>query len=199
MLFDVDRDTLLEVFPEAQVIRASRDALDGIEVRAEDLDFLCEVGIPQGLFQICPPIAADGGLQRSRMLDLGDEDDAVPFVDLDGVGPVVLLGGIQYWYVFLCVADGVIHSFAEDGDEYYPINGDLSALCRMLHLLEREHPRTHRTPGVPYTGPSHEEYRRAAELIRAEIEPRDPTAYADGSLWPHYFDSFTDGLYPKYT
>jgi len=194
VLFEVDRPLLMTQFPRDRIVRASREELEGIVERAEDLDFLCEVGLPQGLFQIAPGIAGEAGAQASRMLDLGDEVERVE-MDPD---VLLLIGGIQQWYVFLDLTDGTVFSCSddEDDDEFHPMNGDLSSLCRMLYLIRREAPRTIRTPGVPYTGPTNAEYARAADAIRAEIEPRDPLPYNDTSLWLPYFGSFVDGLYP---
>lgn len=196
MLFEVDRPLLMTQFPEDKIVRASREELDGVVERAEDLDFLCEVGLPQGLFQIAPPIAADAGVQASRMLDLGRE---VERVEMDS-DVLLLIGGIQQWYLFLDVGNGTVYSCSddEDDDEFHPVHGDLSSLCRMLYLIRREAPRTSRTPGVPYTGPTNAQYQRAADAIRAGIEPRDPLPYGEKSLWLPYFGSFVDGLYPIY-
>ncbi|MFE3203982.1 SUKH-4 family immunity protein [Embleya sp. NPDC059237] len=192
MIFDIDRGRLLEAFPERRVVRASRAALAEVEGRAEDLDFLCDVGLPQGLFQIAPALAGEEGAQLSRLLDLGDPDEGVDLPELDGVGPVLLLGGIQYWYVFLHLETGRIHAFPEDGSDYCTINGDLSSLCTMLCLLEQETPRT--APGT--RGPSNDEYAHVADSIRARVEPHDPLPYQGDSLWVFYFGSYTDGLYP---
>jgi hypothetical protein len=204
VIFDIDRAKLATVFPATRIVRASREALSGVALRAEDVDFLVDVGLPQGLFQFAPPLAADGEPQKSLMLDLGDADEGVESGELEGVGETILLGGIQDWYLFLRLSDGVIYSFPAEGDDYYQVNGDLSSLATVLYLLEKEYPRTRRTPGVPTggpsgpSGPSNAEYQRVADLIRAEIEPRDPIPFRVGSLWPHYFMSFVDGLYPEY-
>ncbi|GCE00402.1 SUKH-4 family immunity protein [Embleya hyalina] len=192
MIFDIDRGRLLEAFPERRVVRASRAALAEVEGRAEDLDFLCDAGLPQGLFQIAPALAGEEGAQPSRLLDLGDPDEGVDLPELDGVGPVLLLGGIQHWYVFLHLETGRIHAFPEEGAEYCTINGDLSSLCTMLCLLEKETPRT--APGT--RGPSNDEYARVADSVRARIEPRDPLPFQGDGLWVFYFGSYVDGLYP---
>ncbi|MFF7248285.1 SUKH-4 family immunity protein [Embleya sp. NPDC008237] len=192
MIFDIDRRGLLEVFPEGRVVRASRAELAEVPGRVEDLDFLCDVGIPQGLFQMAPALAGEPGAQPSRLLDLGDPDDGVDLPELDGVGPVLVLGGIQQWYIFLQLETGRIHAFADGGSEYCEINGDLSSLCTMLYLLWTRTPRTE--PGS--TGPGNEEYRRVAQSIRDRIEPLDPIPYRGENLWISYFGSYVDGLYP---
>ncbi|WP_320066284.1 SUKH-4 family immunity protein [Micromonospora sp. RTGN7] len=195
MLFEVDRALLMTQFPAEKIVRASREALAGIVERTEDLRFLCEVGLPQGLFQIAPPIAADQGAQPALLLDLGED---IETAELE-FGELVLIGGIQQWYLFLHLGDGTVYSYSEDDAEFHPVNGDLSSLTRVLYLLRREAPRTVRLPGQPFTGPSNAEYTRAADAIRAEMETRDPISFGDRSLWLPYFGSFVDGLYPTYS
>ncbi|WP_329615353.1 SUKH-4 family immunity protein [Streptomyces brevispora] len=180
-------------------VRASRTVLADVVSRPDDLRVLCEAGLPQGPFQMAPPIAADDCfVQPSRMVDLDDEVVTVE----EEFGVLLLFGAVQGWYLFIHLGDGTVYALPDEpalfAGDIRPMHTDLSSLRRMLVLLHRKERQVERE----WTGHdqplSYSGVRRFADAVEEEFGRVDPVAFSEGSPWNHFFSDLRDGLYSPY-
>lgn len=180
-------------------VRASRTVLADVVSRPDDLRVLCEAGLPQGPFQMAPPIAADDCfVQQSSMVDLDDEVVTVE----EEFGTLLLFGAVQGWYLFLHLGNGTVYAFPDEralfAGDIRPMHTDLSSLRRMLVLLHRKERQVERE-GTGHDQPlSYSGVRRFADEVEEEFHRVDPVAFSEGGPWNYFFSDLRDGLYGTY-
>jgi hypothetical protein len=176
---------LLEIYPEREILRTTRAAVDGWFEDTRIADFLCETGIPRNPFHMVPTTLAPGA-ETQVPLALPSNELAEAETEF---GALIYLGNFHAFAIFVHPENGKVYSFSDMGDSFELINADLSSFCATIALLNKYAPRGER--------PEHWEYTAAIDRVRAEVEPFDPTPF-NGTchLWTSYFTSVIDGMFP---
>ncbi|MEU9204228.1 SUKH-4 family immunity protein [Streptomyces sp. NPDC048332] len=216
MLFDVEDGGGEDGYDRSGHVRASREVLDDVVHRPEDLRALCDIGFPQRPFWMAPVLAADGcAVVAGRpIVDLVDE---VVIIE-EEFGSILLFGAVQGWYLFLGLDDGTVHALPGETElfegDLRPVHTDLSSLRHLLELLHRRVLEVDReATGVdrsapypelaPYPGPApYTELARFADGIQDEYARVDPVAFSAEesglSPWVPFFGDLRGGLYGTY-
>ncbi|MFI6949202.1 SUKH-4 family immunity protein [Streptomyces sp. NPDC050422] len=185
-------------------IRASREVLDDVVHRPEDLRALCDIGFPQRPFWMAPVLAADGcAVEGGR--PIVDLDDEVVIIE-EEFGNILLFGAVQGWYLFLGLDDGTVHALPGEMElfegDLRPVHTDLSSLRHLLELLHQRVLKVGRgeaggDPSAPYA-----ELARFAGGIQDEFARVDPVVFCEEeareSPWVYFFGDLRDGLYGTY-
>ncbi|WLQ49345.1 SUKH-4 family immunity protein [Streptomyces poriferorum] len=209
MLFDVDGGGE-DGYDRSGHVRASREVLDDVVHRPEDLRALCDIGFPQRPFWMAPVLAADGCAVAAGR-PVVDLDDEVVIIE-EEFGNILLFGAVQGWYLFLGLDDGTVHALPGEMElfegDLRPVHTDLSSLRHLLELLHRrvlkvDREATGADRPAPHTGPApYTELARFADGIQDEYARVDPVAFSGEesglSPWVPFFGDLKGGLYSTY-
>ncbi|MEU1489454.1 SUKH-4 family immunity protein [Streptomyces sp. NPDC005776] len=203
MLFDADGEGGA-ASDRVGYIRASREVLDDVVHRPEDLRALCDIGFPQRPFWMAPALAADGcAVEGGR--PVVDLDDEVVIIE-EEFGNILLLGAVQGWHLFLGLDDGTVHALPGemelfDGDLRL-VHTDLSSLRHLLELLHQRVLKVDREWAGGDQSAPYAELARFADGIQEEFARVDPVAFSEEesseSPWVFFFGDLRDGLYSTY-
>ncbi|MEU0071194.1 SUKH-4 family immunity protein [Streptomyces sp. NPDC006332] len=193
MLFDVDRDALMNVGLVEDAVRMPGETARQYGFRGERLDFLVRVGLPNSAeyeLSFGLPPEFDPGF----IWDCAEEAER-GWTFPAGVKKLVKIGNFPVNAVVVDPETGVVYQYTDASKEAIPVHGDLSSLAKtvisFLGCVESYSPDDDEDDDAEYI-----RRKREVDELTAGIRLVDPLPFAhEYSEWVELFDNLEGGLY----